>query len=230
MIRTAVEGISRMGRPTQGVRLMNLRGDDTVSSIARVSEPQAAPTPTPRQTTRAEDLGRNLPPNSEKRCACTRRTSSIRSTFRPGWTSSICTSGRSARSPASRRCSSTTGRPRPASRRRQEAAHVRHALGRARHADQAGQGQGDDLRPRSRPPGSSRRAGTARLVRLRQTASVATGRPQQTHAPARGPSSSGRHLIVAAASSLTRASHSASPHHGAATNPAASRRYSTISS
>ena len=40
VIRTAVEGISRMGRPTQGVRLMNLRGDDTVSSIARVSEPQ----------------------------------------------------------------------------------------------------------------------------------------------------------------------------------------------
>ncbi len=31
-----------MGRPTQGVRLMNLRGDDTVSSIARVSEPQDA--------------------------------------------------------------------------------------------------------------------------------------------------------------------------------------------
>ena len=42
IIRTAVEGISRMGRPTQGVRLMNLRGDDTVSSIARVSEPQEA--------------------------------------------------------------------------------------------------------------------------------------------------------------------------------------------
>jgi DNA gyrase subunit A len=43
IIRTAVEGISRMGRPTQGVRLMNLRGDDTVSSIARVSEPQDVP-------------------------------------------------------------------------------------------------------------------------------------------------------------------------------------------
>jgi DNA gyrase subunit A len=41
VIRTAVEGISRMGRPTQGVRLMNLRGDDTVSSIARVSDPHA---------------------------------------------------------------------------------------------------------------------------------------------------------------------------------------------
>jgi DNA gyrase subunit A len=41
IIRTAVDGISRMGRPTQGVRLMNLRGDDTVGSIARVTEPQA---------------------------------------------------------------------------------------------------------------------------------------------------------------------------------------------
>ncbi len=39
IIRTAVEGISRMSRSTQGVRLMNLRGDDTVSSIARVTEP-----------------------------------------------------------------------------------------------------------------------------------------------------------------------------------------------
>ena len=41
IIRTAVDGISRMGRPTQGVRLMNLRGDNTVGSIARVTEPQA---------------------------------------------------------------------------------------------------------------------------------------------------------------------------------------------
>ena len=40
IIRTAVDGISRMSRSTQGVRLMNLRGDDTVGSIARVTEPQ----------------------------------------------------------------------------------------------------------------------------------------------------------------------------------------------
>jgi DNA gyrase subunit A len=45
IIRTAVEGISRMGRPTQGVRLMNLRGDDRVGSIARVTEPQAPDDP-----------------------------------------------------------------------------------------------------------------------------------------------------------------------------------------
>jgi len=45
IIRTAVDGISRMGRPTQGVRLMNLRGDDRVGSIARVTEPQAPDDP-----------------------------------------------------------------------------------------------------------------------------------------------------------------------------------------
>jgi DNA gyrase subunit A len=41
IIRQGVDGISRMSRNTQGVRLMNLRGDDTVGSIARVTEPQA---------------------------------------------------------------------------------------------------------------------------------------------------------------------------------------------
>jgi DNA gyrase subunit A len=43
VIRTSADGISRMGRSTQGVRLMNLRGDDKVSSLARVTEPQGAP-------------------------------------------------------------------------------------------------------------------------------------------------------------------------------------------
>src|SRR5207248_5010032 len=42
VIRTAAEGISRMGRATQGVRLMNLREGDRVSAIARVTEPQGA--------------------------------------------------------------------------------------------------------------------------------------------------------------------------------------------
>jgi DNA gyrase subunit A len=40
IIRQGVDGISRMSRNTQGVRLMNLRGDDTVGSLARVTEPQ----------------------------------------------------------------------------------------------------------------------------------------------------------------------------------------------
>ena len=44
VIRTAADGISRMGRATQGVRLMNLREGDRVSAIARVTEPQGATT------------------------------------------------------------------------------------------------------------------------------------------------------------------------------------------
>jgi DNA gyrase subunit A len=40
--RTSVRGISRMGRPTQGVRVMNLRGDDIVSAVALVVETEAS--------------------------------------------------------------------------------------------------------------------------------------------------------------------------------------------
>ena len=40
--RTSVRGISKMGRPTQGVRVMNLRGDDIVSAVALVVESEAA--------------------------------------------------------------------------------------------------------------------------------------------------------------------------------------------
>jgi DNA gyrase subunit A len=36
--RTSVRGISKMGRSTQGVKVMNLRGDDTVSAVALVVE------------------------------------------------------------------------------------------------------------------------------------------------------------------------------------------------
>jgi DNA gyrase subunit A len=39
--RTGVRGISRMGRSTQGVKVMNLRGDDTVSAVALVQESDA---------------------------------------------------------------------------------------------------------------------------------------------------------------------------------------------
>jgi DNA gyrase subunit A len=42
VIRQKADGISRMGRNTQGVRVMNLREGDRVSSIARVTEPQEA--------------------------------------------------------------------------------------------------------------------------------------------------------------------------------------------
>jgi DNA gyrase subunit A len=40
--RTKAGGISRMGRPTQGVRVMNLRDDDRVSAVALVVESSAA--------------------------------------------------------------------------------------------------------------------------------------------------------------------------------------------
>jgi DNA gyrase subunit A len=40
--RTGVRGISRMGRPTQGVRVMNVRSDDRVSAVALVVETDAA--------------------------------------------------------------------------------------------------------------------------------------------------------------------------------------------
>jgi DNA gyrase subunit A len=39
--RTAVKGISRYGRASQGVKLMNLRGDDLVSAVALVMETNA---------------------------------------------------------------------------------------------------------------------------------------------------------------------------------------------
>jgi DNA gyrase subunit A len=39
--RTGVKGISSQGRPAQGVRLMNLRDDDTVSAVALVMESEA---------------------------------------------------------------------------------------------------------------------------------------------------------------------------------------------
>jgi DNA gyrase subunit A len=39
--RTGVKGISKQGRPAQGVRVMNLREDDTVSAVALVMESAA---------------------------------------------------------------------------------------------------------------------------------------------------------------------------------------------
>jgi DNA gyrase subunit A len=39
--RTSVRGISRMGRPTQGVKVMNIRDDDQVSAVAPVVETEA---------------------------------------------------------------------------------------------------------------------------------------------------------------------------------------------
>jgi DNA gyrase subunit A len=41
--RTSVKGISRMGRPTQGVKVMNIKDDDRVSAVALVVESGESP-------------------------------------------------------------------------------------------------------------------------------------------------------------------------------------------
>jgi DNA gyrase subunit A len=43
--RTGVQGISQMGRSTQGVRVMNIKDDDRVSAVALVVESDDAGTP-----------------------------------------------------------------------------------------------------------------------------------------------------------------------------------------
>ena len=45
--RTGVKGISRQGRPAQGVRVMNLREDDLVSAVALVMETSEEATAAP---------------------------------------------------------------------------------------------------------------------------------------------------------------------------------------
>ena len=52
--RTGVRGISRQGRPAQGVRVMNLREDDVVSAVALVAE--TSTTDTAAQVTGDEEL------------------------------------------------------------------------------------------------------------------------------------------------------------------------------
>ncbi|MGH2625747.1 MAG: DNA gyrase C-terminal beta-propeller domain-containing protein, partial [Anaerolineales bacterium] len=44
--RTSVSGISRMGRPTQGVKVMNIKDDDVVSAVALVVESDEPDEPT----------------------------------------------------------------------------------------------------------------------------------------------------------------------------------------
>jgi DNA gyrase subunit A len=42
VIRTSISGISMMGRNTQGVRLIHIREDDEVSSVANVEKSEEA--------------------------------------------------------------------------------------------------------------------------------------------------------------------------------------------
>jgi DNA gyrase subunit A len=53
--RTSVSGISRMGRPTQGVKVMNIKDDDRVSAVALVVESEES---TPAQDTQQDELSK----------------------------------------------------------------------------------------------------------------------------------------------------------------------------
>lgn len=53
IIRTSMSGISTMGRYTQGVRLINIKEDDMVSTVARVEKSEEAPS----ESEEAEDAG-----------------------------------------------------------------------------------------------------------------------------------------------------------------------------
>ena len=55
--RTPVRGINRYGRASQGVRLMNLKDDDTVSAVALVAESAEGPEPPVDGATAAEEPG-----------------------------------------------------------------------------------------------------------------------------------------------------------------------------
>ncbi len=72
--RTSVSGISEMGRPTQGVKVMNIKDDDVVSAVALVVESDEAP---PAADTPPQD---ELPPADGRR---RRRDEARRPTIRP---------------------------------------------------------------------------------------------------------------------------------------------------
>ena len=59
--RTSVSGISQMGRPTQGVKVMNIKDDDVVSAVALVVESDETP---PAADTPPQD---ELPPADRRR-------------------------------------------------------------------------------------------------------------------------------------------------------------------
>jgi DNA gyrase subunit A len=54
--RTSASGISTMGRPTQGVKVMNIKDDDRISAVALVVE-SGEPAPTNGDTPVQDELG-----------------------------------------------------------------------------------------------------------------------------------------------------------------------------
>ncbi len=55
--RTSVSGISQMGRPTQGVKVMNIKDDDRVSAVALVVESDGAEVPAESQPDQLPEAG-----------------------------------------------------------------------------------------------------------------------------------------------------------------------------
>lgn len=55
VIRMAIEDISRMGRATQGVRIMKLGGEDRVASIAQLASQEGLPEPEPESQGQGEE-------------------------------------------------------------------------------------------------------------------------------------------------------------------------------
>ena len=145
------DGISRMGRPTQGVRLMNLRGDDTVSSD-RPGHRAAG-----RRHCRRRGRGTRHRIAKTVARAPGRPPRSGRHPVPAGPARSLPRAGlrRRRHLEDAARLLDDQGRHRD---ERPQAAHLRHALGRAGDADQAGQGQGHDAagshRGRPRVPGA----------------------------------------------------------------------------
>jgi DNA gyrase subunit A len=59
VIRMPVDEIKRLGRSTQGVIVMRLRGDEQVSSIALVAESEEEEAAVEGETPAAAETGRN---------------------------------------------------------------------------------------------------------------------------------------------------------------------------
>jgi DNA gyrase subunit A len=59
--RTSASGISTMGRPTQGVKVMNIKDDDRISAVALVVESDETPPPDAPQQNELSEGGAGLP-------------------------------------------------------------------------------------------------------------------------------------------------------------------------
>ncbi len=181
VIKMPVEDVKRLGRSTQGVIVMRLREGELVSSLAPVvdsgdDEPGAAEPAeldaAARRRVSADAASRCFPFSRRSGRSNSRgiRPSGQRKPSPMAYSKQVdllepidmaehldkveLYLGQVCASPASRRCSSTTGRTRPRSRPRARSSGSTTWSGRDRDADQAGEGQGPEPRrgDRRRPP------------------------------------------------------------------------------